>query len=335
MVIRKGVRHDRDIEAAQHREEALGVADTGHSMHALARERRQRRAAMPMQRHGVLRAQMHRPFAETGVLLFFAAQIHHPEIAAIAALRRFAHRPGRQRPAIAVTAAAVDYLDLDISRQPVMLQAVVADHDVAAGVDQRARRGHAVAIHPHRGAGATRDQHRLVAAQRGLGAGVDPPRDVGARAAVTAAGHARCPALGAQALDDGDGERSLAAAAGDQIADHQHGFARMPAAQHALAIQRRARGHRARVHARKQARGPRRRAAVEPVRRRLPACIAHGSSLIPARLRCPARGTASGEGAHTARPSPAIRHACPAPPAAPGPAPAPDRRVRWSTAGAR
>ena len=73
-------------------------------------------------------------------------------------------RPGRQRPAVPET-APVDHGDFDIARQPVVLQAIVADDQVAIGMrrQQRLAGSSAVAADEHRAVGAPPDQQRLVA----------------------------------------------------------------------------------------------------------------------------------------------------------------------------
>src|SRR3546814_12633626 len=77
-----------------------------------------------------------RPFAEAG-LRRPAADVEHAEIDALPALRRFSQRPGREQLAVAVAAAAVDDFDLDVAPQAIVLQAVVADDDVAARLAQQ------------------------------------------------------------------------------------------------------------------------------------------------------------------------------------------------------
>ena len=128
-----------------------------------------------------------------------------------AALGQFAQRAGRQQLAIAVAAAAVDHLDLDIARQAVVLQAVVADHQVATGLrpaPARRRRGRGRRARARRCAARSAPARRRLARRRcrrsthSAGAGVV--------AAVAAAGDAGRPAFGAQAFDQRDGQRRLA-----------------------------------------------------------------------------------------------------------------------------
>ena len=78
-------------------------------------------------------------------------------------LTRFAQRTGRQQPAIADAAAAVDHDDLAIARQTIVLQAVVRQNDLGAALDRAPRGRHAVGTGDDDRAGARRQQHRFVA----------------------------------------------------------------------------------------------------------------------------------------------------------------------------
>ena len=153
-------------------------------------------------RHGVVGVEPHRPFAEPA-----SPPLTHGNRSA-PAFGRFAQRPRRQQPAVAVAATPVDHFDLDVAVQAPVLQPVVADHDVATRLDQRARRGDAVAVGaPWRRCGArsaparrrrARDRCRLRPTTAGLrvrGRNRAWPR--------------RRPALPAQAFDQCDGERGL------------------------------------------------------------------------------------------------------------------------------
>ena len=71
---------------------------------------------------------------------------------------RFAQRPRRQHQAIAQFAIRIDDGDFHRARQPVVLQAVIADDHVAAGGDQRLRRGDTIAVHAHLRAGSAGDR---------------------------------------------------------------------------------------------------------------------------------------------------------------------------------
>jgi len=120
------------------------------------------------------------------------------------------------------TLPGVDHFDFDIARQPVVLQAVIADDDVAARFDQRLARGHSVRIDAHRHAGFPGDQHRLVTPDRGIGTGQHPTRRTCILAAIATAGDPRLPAGFAQAVDQGDRQWRLARATGGDVADHDH-----------------------------------------------------------------------------------------------------------------
>src|SRR5690606_4714977 len=156
---------------------------------------------------------------------------------AAAAIRPLAQRPGGNQPAVAVAAAAVDDFDLDVAAQGVMLQAVVADDDVAAGIRERPGSGSAVAVNPHRGPGAGGDEDGFVTALARIGIRLHPAREPVVLAPIAAAGHAGGPALGAQALDQGDGKGGLAAAAGNEVADDDHRHVNATAALQALVVQ--------------------------------------------------------------------------------------------------
>jgi hypothetical protein len=94
---------------------------------------------------------------------------------------RFAQRSGGQQSRCRGRARRRSR-DLEIARQPVVLQAVVAQNDIAVGCARSsaraARRGR---CRPHRAAAALRDQHRLVAA----------PALVGSAAPAAVAGASR------------------------------------------------------------------------------------------------------------------------------------------------
>src|SRR5690606_38174862 len=255
--------------------------------------------------------QAHGPLAEGGVVDGFGAAVDDAEVAAGAAPGTFAQGAGGDQAAVAVAAAAVDDLDLDVAAQAVVLEAVVADDDVAAGFDQGACGGEAVAVDAHPGAGAVGDEDGFVAAVAGVGAGFDPQGALGVFAAIAAAGDAGGPAGGAQAFDHGDGERGLAAAAGDEVADDDdRGFGAAAAAQ-ALAVEPLAGPDGAIVEAGQQACGKGDAGAVEPPGRRLAAhgsgasrnCIwwrwakrparARGSAWVPGSTRRPSASTSN------------------------------------------
>src|SRR4249919_1229713 len=329
VVVGECVRDHCDAEAAQHGEETLRVADARHRVHALACKRRQRTRTTTGQWHGLLGQQPHRPFAESGADLAVdlpgvAAQVHNAEVAPFRPLHRFAQRARGQPLCIAIAEAAIDDLDLDIARQAVMLQAVVADHDVTSGFRQRRGCGHAIAIDAELRTGVMRDERGLVADLGGAAFTIDPARLRRLLAAVTAAGHARLEAFRLQALYEGDGQRCLAGSANADVAHDDHRHVAATTAQEALLVEPPAHAGDAGIHGRQHARAPRDARFAIPVAGAL--AVAHA-------IR--SRGTACDAGARTGRPAPATRRAYRVRRYGPGPSPVPGRRVRWSTGGAR
>src|SRR5690606_11042818 len=223
VVVGKGVGDDGDALGAEGVEEAFGVADAGDGVDAAVGEGLQREGAAAEEGLGVGAVQAHGPFAEGGFGDGLAAAVDDAVVAAGAARGEFAQGAGGDEAAVAVAAAAVDDFDLDVAAQAVVLEAVVADDDVAAGVGKRLGGGGAVAVDSDPGAGTHGDEDGFVAARVRIGAGFDPEGVFVVFAAVAAAGDAGGPAFGAQAFDQGDGERGLAAAAGDEVADDDDG----------------------------------------------------------------------------------------------------------------
>ncbi|KAG1199823.1 hypothetical protein G6F35_012471 [Rhizopus arrhizus] len=269
LMVGKGMRHHADATRPQHVEEALRMGDAGHRVHTLALEIRQRARTATGQRLRTVDVQGHRPLAEsTGLgcgILIGLAEVDHPEVALGSAADRLTQRSGRNHPAIAVAALGIDHFNFDVACQPVVLQAIVADDHIAAGLDQRLASGNAVTIHAHRHAGLPRDQHRLVAALGGRCVGLYPQRLVRILAAIATTGHTRLPAGGTQALDQGDGQRRLAGAACGDVADHDDRHRQRvvlaPAAPIGTPAQRGDTG----VQRRQQAHRPGNRAAVIPM----------------------------------------------------------------------
>src|SRR5699024_7380236 len=206
----------------------------------------------------------HGPFAEPGIFDASDAAVDDAEVAFAAACDGLAQGAGGNQQAVAVAAAAVDDFDLDVTAQAVVLQAVVADHDVAAGFDQGAGGGDAVAVHAHLRAGAVGDEDGLVAAPTRVGVGLHPQGALFVLAAVAAAGDARGPAGGAQAFDHGDRQRGLAAAAGDEVADDDDRGLDAVATQQPPVVKPAAGGCRATVDTRQRAGGKRHAGAFEP-----------------------------------------------------------------------
>ena len=160
MVVGEGVRDNGDAALSQHGEEAFGVADAGDRVDAMPVERVQRHGATALQGRGDVGHQLHGPLAEGSRSRRAADEVGDMEIAPGRALDGFAQRTRWQQAAVAVAAAGVEDLDFQVAREAVVLQAVVADDDVAAGRDQGARRGHPIAIGAHAGTGTPRDQQR-------------------------------------------------------------------------------------------------------------------------------------------------------------------------------
>src|SRR5690606_20447464 len=114
VVVGERVRHHRDAAAAQHGEEALGVADAGHGVHALAGEALQRQPATTQQWHRLVGRLAHQPFAEArfGVP---DGVVEYVEVAVGGTRHRLAQRTGRDHLAVAVAAGRVQDLDLDVT----------------------------------------------------------------------------------------------------------------------------------------------------------------------------------------------------------------------------
>src|SRR5690606_5150890 len=164
---------------------------------------------------------------------------------------------GGEEAVVAVAAAGVEDFDFDVAGEAVVLQAVVADDDVAAGGDQRLRGGDAVAVGADPGAGAARDQQRFVAGQRGVGVRRHPKRLVRLLAAVAAGGDAGLAAFGLQAFDQSDHQRRLAAAAGDEVTDDDHGHTGLVRLEPAAGVEGAAGADHSAVYAGQQAGGER------------------------------------------------------------------------------
>ncbi len=104
------------------------------------------------------------------------------------ARRRFAQRPGRQRPAIH-QAALIKYGDLDIARQAIVLQAVIAQQQIALGMyrQQGPGCGNPVTPDEYRQAAATLEQQGLVADFISCAVRKDLARLIGGKSAGVAA----------------------------------------------------------------------------------------------------------------------------------------------------
>jgi len=126
-----------------------------------------------------------------------------------AATGRLAQRTGRKEQAVAKTAVILDR-DFEISLQAVMLQSIVAEKHVAAGVgcEQRACGSSPIRADPHRTPRTLGKQQRLVADLRGIvtlphraGSGVGP--------AVAPAENSGTQPLRAQGFDEREDQRGF------------------------------------------------------------------------------------------------------------------------------
>jgi hypothetical protein len=136
---------------------------------------------------------------------------------------RLAQRAGGQQPAVA-DAAVVEHADLDVARQRVVLQAVVADDDLRG----RMRASSARAASARLRATNTGTPSQLVTSSGSspTSAGVAvrrPPRRSPSVAAVAARHHAHLQAARVRCRTTRHHHRRLARAAGDHVADHDDG----------------------------------------------------------------------------------------------------------------
>lgn len=103
---------------------------------------------------------MHGVLAGEGV-----SAVYHHRIHCLQARYGFSQWPGGEQVAIAKTACPVDDRDLDIALQTVMLQAVIAQHDIALRISLQGsmRRSGAIPADPYRANVATCHQERFIA----------------------------------------------------------------------------------------------------------------------------------------------------------------------------
>src|SRR5258706_310937 len=157
--------HSQALEVV---EKALRVADAGDGDHRAAanREREFLRACLLVARERVKAppAEAHRELARRGNLVGMPA-VHHRRVDAAQPRNRLAQRAGGQQKPVAETPLADDHRELDISRERIVLQAVVAHQHVHFGVrlEERARGGRAIGRDIDGNARAPRDDYRLVA----------------------------------------------------------------------------------------------------------------------------------------------------------------------------
>jgi hypothetical protein len=162
------VAHEREAEAFQHREVALGVADRRHRVHTLTAERGQgARLAGTGQRERALARHVHRHAGRgtVGCPVGFATRlVDHDEIDACQALGRLAQRSGRNHPPVAEAARTIHHRDLEVARQGPVLQPVVRDQHVASVcVGEQSARLDAPRCDCDRQRRRAGDQHGLVA----------------------------------------------------------------------------------------------------------------------------------------------------------------------------
>ena len=151
---------------------------------------------------------------------------------------RLPQRSGGQARGVAQPAKPVHHGDFDIAAQAVVLQAVVAEDDVAiVGLEQRPRRRHPIRPHHHRTAAAPRQQHRLVADFARIAVGTDSARPFGRPAAVATTDHAGFVAGFAQQFHQPRHQRGLARAADADVADHDDRDAEAHALQYPVLVQ--------------------------------------------------------------------------------------------------
>jgi hypothetical protein len=119
-----------------------------------------------------------------------------------------------------------------------MLQSVVRDDQVTVGVsgEQGSRRRDAVATNKDRHAAALGEQHRFITHHRTRGVLANRLCLPGA-ASVAATDDSRLPAARAQAANQPQHQRRLAAAANGQVADHDHRYRQAMRAQQAAAVE--------------------------------------------------------------------------------------------------
>ena len=102
-----------------------------------------------------------------------------------------------------------------------MLQAIVADHDVASGVDQKLGGRRAVAADRDGHSSPARKQYRLIADDGRIVARTDEPHASG-RASIAACDDAWLEARFAEAGRQPADQRRLARAAHAEVSDHDH-----------------------------------------------------------------------------------------------------------------
>ena len=148
------------------------------------------------------------------------AAIHDDRVDLGDSVGGLAQRPGRQAEAIPHAAHAVDHRDLEAPPEPVMLEAIVGDHDVHSVLGkQTLRGGDAVGPRDHRATRAASEQHRLVADLVAVALRVDDARPISSAAAIPACHDADAQAARLELRREPDHERRLTGAADAHVAD--------------------------------------------------------------------------------------------------------------------
>src|SRR5450432_1458274 len=275
-----------DTERVEMIEEARRIADPRDGGHGAPsrreRELLRRELLVAREREEALAPERHRELPRRRDRVRPAA-VHHGGIDFPQPRHGLAQRTRGKHEAVAETPLAVDHRQLDIARERVVLQAIVAHQHVDLGMrlEKRARRRGPVGRDVDGHARAPRDHHRLVAEVLGGG-------DVGihahhAQRIVLAAGHAAIaardhpgrPAAVHEDLEDLDHERRLAGTAHRDVADDDDRYSRAPGGQDARAIEESA--HRYHQPKEERERGEDQRASAEP----LPLGFEPGSHLAP------------------------------------------------------
>ena len=160
MMVGKGMRREGDAQFLQVLEKALRMADTGHGMNVGFVEvcgsgclvgAQQIVKDLTIESHLIL------PFARL-------AAIHYNCINCLQARYRFAQRTSGEHTSVSKAPLSVDDRDFNITLQAIMLQAVIAKHDIALriGLQCRLSRGEAIRAYPHRAYIAMRHQKGLI-----------------------------------------------------------------------------------------------------------------------------------------------------------------------------
>ena len=132
---------------------------------------------------------------------------------------RFAQGTGRQAKAVAGTALLIDYGNLQVPGQGVMLQAVIADDDIDRGSRQQCtHRPGPIGGHHEGAGGAPVDEQGFIAALAGAAAVIHPVGRGNRPGAIAAAHNAYPQAALLQALDQGEHDGCLAGATDSDIA---------------------------------------------------------------------------------------------------------------------